>query len=57
MITKLSFQSVKKTGKAMVVHEAPLTQGFGAELAARLQVGAMRYHVFIWVSYCRHSVL
>ncbi|KAL5265516.1 hypothetical protein ACHWQZ_G006288 [Mnemiopsis leidyi] len=30
-------KSVKKTGKAMVVHEAPLTQGFGAELAARLQ--------------------
>eukprot|EP00116_Pleurobrachia_bachei_P010546 sb/3470808/ len=29
--------SVKKTGKAMVVHEAPLTQGFGAEIAARLQ--------------------
>lgn len=30
-------KSVKKTGKCMVVHEAPLTQGFGAEIAARLQ--------------------
>lgn len=28
--------SVRKTGKALIVHEAPLTGGFGAELAARL---------------------
>ena len=29
--------SVKKTGRAMLVHEAPRTCGFGAELAALLQ--------------------
>jgi 2-oxoisovalerate dehydrogenase E1 component beta subunit len=30
-------ESVKKTGRAVVVHEAPRTCGFGAELAAILQ--------------------
>ncbi|XP_018784168.1 PREDICTED: 2-oxoisovalerate dehydrogenase subunit beta, mitochondrial [Bactrocera latifrons] len=31
------YNSVKKTGRAIVAHEAPLTQGFGAELAASIQ--------------------
>ena len=32
------FNSVRKTGKCIVTHEAPLTSGFGAELAAAIQV-------------------
>ena len=30
-------ESVKKTGRCMIVHEATRTQGFGAELAAVVQ--------------------
>ena len=30
------FSSVRKTGKAIVVHEAPLNNGFGGEVAARI---------------------
>nr|BAM18645.1 similar to CG17691 [Papilio xuthus] len=29
--------SVKKTGRCLIAHEAPLTCGFGAELAATVQ--------------------
>lgn len=29
-------ESVKKTGRAVIVHEAPKTAGFGAEIAARI---------------------
>jgi pyruvate dehydrogenase E1 component beta subunit len=32
--TETIMQSVKKTGRAVVVHEAPKTCGFGAELIA-----------------------
>ena len=34
-------QSVKKTGRAVIVHEAPRTCGFGAELAATIQEHAL----------------
>jgi len=29
--------SVKKTGKCIVTHEAPITCGFGAEIASKIQ--------------------
>lgn len=32
------FESVRKTGRCVVAHEAPLTNGFGSELAASIQV-------------------
>ena len=34
-------ESVTKTGRAVVVHEAPLTGGFGAEIAATIQEHAL----------------
>jgi len=36
-------ESVKKTGRAIIVHEAPLSMGFGAELAAVVQEKAFGY--------------
>ncbi len=35
--------SVKKTGRCVIVHEAPKTCGFGAELIASIQEQAMEY--------------
>jgi len=35
--------SVKKTGRCVVIHEAPRTCGFGAELVASIQERAMEY--------------
>ena len=32
------FNSVKKTGRCIIAHEAPYTNGFGAELSAAIQV-------------------
>ena len=44
-LTPLDFdtihESVKKTGRCVIVHEAPRTAGFGAEVAARLAEHAM----------------
>ncbi len=33
--------SVAKTGRAVVVHEAPMTAGLGAEIAAQIQERAL----------------
>jgi 2-oxoisovalerate dehydrogenase E1 component beta subunit len=33
--------SVEKTGRCVIVHEAPLTAGFGGEIAARLAAHAL----------------
>jgi pyruvate dehydrogenase E1 component beta subunit len=35
--------SVKKTGRCVIVHEAPKTCGFGAELIASIQERAMEH--------------
>jgi pyruvate dehydrogenase E1 component beta subunit len=35
--------SVRRTGRAVVVHEAPRTCGFGAEVVAQIQEGAFTY--------------
>lgn len=40
---KTILQSVQKTGRAIIVHEAPKTAGFGAELAAFIQEQAFLY--------------
>jgi pyruvate dehydrogenase E1 component beta subunit len=37
------FDSVKKTGKVVIVHEAPKTCGFGAELSASIAEDAILY--------------
>jgi pyruvate dehydrogenase E1 component beta subunit len=36
-------KSVKKTGRVVIVHEAPKTCGFGAELSATIAEDAMLY--------------
>jgi pyruvate dehydrogenase E1 component beta subunit len=36
-------RSVRKTGRAVVVHEAPMTAGFGAEVTARIVEDAFDY--------------
>lgn len=35
--------SIKKTGKCIVTHEAPITCGFGAEVTAKIQEKAFDY--------------
>lgn len=39
----LILESIKKTGKALIVHEATLTGGVGAEFAARISEKAFEY--------------
>lgn len=41
--TETIFNSVKKTGKAIVVHEDTFTGGFGAEIAARIADECFQY--------------
>lgn len=42
----LHFQSVKKTGRCIIAHEAPYTGGFGAELSASIQVLVVTKYLF-----------
>jgi 2-oxoisovalerate dehydrogenase E1 component beta subunit len=42
--TELLISSIRKTGRAVVVHEAPIFAGFGAEVAARITEQAF-YHL------------
>jgi 2-oxoisovalerate dehydrogenase E1 component len=37
------FHSVKKTGKAIIIHEDTLTAGFGAEIAAKVSESCFKY--------------
>ena len=39
--TETVYESVKKTGKCIIAHEAPLTNGFGAELASSISVSIL----------------
>ena len=41
--TETVYESVKKTGKCIIAHEAPLTNGFGAELASSISVSIKRF--------------
>jgi len=43
---------VKKTGRAIVAHEAPLTGGFASEIAAVIQVG---YSLTVLLTTSRHG--
>ena len=40
------FESAKKTGRVVIAHEAPLTSGFGSELAASIQVSVVMEKYF-----------
>lgn len=41
LILIIPFKSVAKTGRLMITHEANFTQGFGAEIAAYVQVSGV----------------
>lgn len=47
----LILRSVEKTGRVVIAHEAPRTQGFGAELAARIAEEAF-YHLEAPIKRC-----
>ena len=40
---ELVFESVKKTGRALIIHEATHTSGFGSEIAATLSQNLFEY--------------
>jgi len=43
--TETITQSVTKTGRAIIVHEAPTTGGFGAEVSARITEGESFFYL------------
>lgn len=50
-------QSVKKTGRVIIAHEAPMTNGFGAEITATVQVRSTKMRRVLGLSAATMKIL